>query len=113
MAELTHPSQKRYPPELKARAIRMVFETMEETGERVGVSGRIARSLAVVVAVRCRTEWRTRYERLLDRGRARKEALAILSRALLKVIYHLLRTGATYDPAHLRHATATATSPAV
>jgi transposase len=57
--------------------------------------------LAAVVAVRCRAEWRTRYQRLLDRGRAKKEALTILSRALLKVIYHLLRTGARYDPARL------------
>jgi hypothetical protein len=36
--------------------------------------------------------------RLLARGRAKKEALTILSRALLKVIYYLLRTGASYDP---------------
>ena len=57
--------------------------------------------LAVVVAVRCRTEWQTRYQRLLDRGRAKKEAITILSRTLLKVLYHLLRTGTTYDPARL------------
>jgi transposase len=60
--------------------------------------------LAVVVATRCRAEWRTRYQRLLDRGRAKKEALAILSRALLRVIFHLLRTGTSYDPARLRPA---------
>jgi transposase len=60
--------------------------------------------LATVVAVRCRPEWHTRYQRLLDRGRAKKEALTILSRALLKVLYHLLRTGATYDPARLASA---------
>lgn len=34
----------------------------------------------------------------LARGRAKKEALTILSRSLLKVIYHLLRTGASSDP---------------
>lgn len=55
--------------------------------------------LATLVAVRLRVEWRVRYQRLLERGRAKKEALTILSRALLKVIYHLLRTGASYDPA--------------
>jgi transposase len=55
--------------------------------------------MATLVAVRFRPEWRARYQRLLDRGRAKKEALAILSRKLLKVIYHLLRTGASYDPA--------------
>jgi transposase len=57
--------------------------------------------LATLVATRYRPEWRTRYQRLLDRGRTKKEALAILSRSLLKVVYHLLRTGARYDPARL------------
>jgi transposase len=47
MAELTHPSQKRYPPELKARAVRMALETIAETGERQGVVGRVARQLGV------------------------------------------------------------------
>jgi transposase len=57
--------------------------------------------LAAVVAARCAPEWRTRYQRLLDRGRAKKEALTILARALLRVIYHLQRTGQTYDPMRL------------
>ena len=57
--------------------------------------------LAVLAATRSRPEWRSRYQRLLDRGRAKKEALTILSRRLLKLIYHLLRLGATYDPARL------------
>jgi transposase len=57
--------------------------------------------LGVRGAVRCRPEWRARYQRLLARGRPKKEALTILSRALLKVVYHLLRTGASYDPAAL------------
>jgi transposase len=55
--------------------------------------------LAALVAARYRPEWRQRYLRLLERGRAKKEALMILSRSLLKVIYHLLLTGASYDPA--------------
>jgi transposase len=58
-----------------------------------------ALSLAVLVA---RSPFHAEahgYQRLLDRGRAKKEALTILSRALLKVIYHVLRTGASYDPA--------------
>lgn len=54
--------------------------------------------LAALVAARFRPEWRQRYQRLVGRGRAKKEALLILSRSLLKVIYHLLRTGASYDP---------------
>ena len=60
--------------------------------------------MATLVAVRFRPEWRARYQRLLDRGRAKKEALTILSRKLLKVLYHLLRTGASYDPACLNPA---------
>ncbi len=55
--------------------------------------------LATLVAVRTHPEWQVRYQRLLDRGRPKKEALTILSRALLKVLYHLLRTGTSYDPA--------------
>jgi transposase len=54
--------------------------------------------LAAFVATRCAPEWHARYQRLLDRGRAKKEAYTILARALLRVIYHLLRTGEAYDP---------------
>ncbi len=43
----SHPAQKRYPPELRERAVRMVLETMEQTGQRVGVITRIARQLGV------------------------------------------------------------------
>jgi transposase len=57
--------------------------------------------MAAFVAARCAPEWRVRYQRLLDRGRAKKEAFTILARALLRVIYHLLRTGEAYDPALL------------
>jgi transposase len=42
-----HSSQKRYPPELRERAVRMVLETIEQTGERVGVITRIARQLGI------------------------------------------------------------------
>lgn len=66
--------------------------------------------LAALVAVRFRPEWQGRYQRLLNRGRAKKEALTILSRALLKVIYTLRRTGASYNPARL--AALPASSPA-
>lgn len=40
-------SQKRYPPELKERAVRMVQETIAETGVRDGVVSRIARQLGI------------------------------------------------------------------
>jgi transposase len=43
----THPSQRRYPPELRERAVRMVLETIEQTGERVGVITRVARRLGI------------------------------------------------------------------
>ena len=63
-----------------------------------------ARYMATLVAVRFRPEWHARYQRLLARGRAKKEALTILSRKLLAVIYHLLRTGASYDRSRLNPA---------
>jgi len=43
----THPSQRRYPPELRERAVGMVLETIEQTGERFGVITRVARQLGV------------------------------------------------------------------
>ena len=42
-----HPSQKRYPPELRERAVRMVQGTIEQTGERFGVITRVAHQLGV------------------------------------------------------------------
>jgi transposase len=42
-----NPSQRRYPPELRERAVRMVLETMAQTGQRVGVITRIARQLGI------------------------------------------------------------------
>jgi transposase len=43
----TNPSQKRYPPELRERAVRMVFESIQQTGERFGVITRVARQLGI------------------------------------------------------------------
>lgn len=45
--EVSHPTQRRYPPELRERATRMVAETIAETGERHGVVGRVARQLGI------------------------------------------------------------------
>ena len=42
-----HPSSRRYPPEMKERAVRMVEETIAESGERWGVVSRIARQLDI------------------------------------------------------------------
>jgi transposase len=44
---VSHPAQRRYPPELRERAVRLVAETIEQSGERHGVIGRIARQLGV------------------------------------------------------------------
>ncbi len=43
-----HPAQKRYPPELRERAVRMVLEAIEaQGGERFGVVTRVARQLGI------------------------------------------------------------------
>ena len=42
-----HPSQRRYPPELRERAVRMVREAAAESGERFGVVTRVARQLGI------------------------------------------------------------------
>jgi len=42
-----HPSQRRYPPELRERAVRLVFERIEQTGERQGAVTRVARQLGI------------------------------------------------------------------
>ena len=42
-----HPSQRRYPRELRERAVRMVREAIAEGGESFGVVTRVARQLGV------------------------------------------------------------------
>ena len=42
-----HPSQRRYPPELRERAVRMALERMSETGERHGAVVRVAGQLGI------------------------------------------------------------------
>ena len=42
-----HPSQRRYPPELREWAVRMVLETIQQTGGRFGVITRVARQLGI------------------------------------------------------------------
>lgn len=63
---------------------------------------RHARYLAALVATRYQPEWRERYQQLLARGQSKKEALTILSRALLKVVYHLLVSGDSYDASKIK-----------
>jgi transposase len=40
-------SQRRYPPEMRERAVRMVHEAIAESGERVGAVSRVARQLGI------------------------------------------------------------------
>jgi transposase len=42
-----HPSSRRYPSEVKERAIQLVLTTMEQQGERHGVVSRVARQLDI------------------------------------------------------------------
>jgi transposase len=45
----SHKASYRYPAELRERAVRMVFETIEQTGERQGAVARVAHSLGIGV----------------------------------------------------------------
>src|SRR5438874_1919844 len=47
MAASNSPFQRRYPPEMRERAIRMVHEGIAESGERVGAVTRVARQLGI------------------------------------------------------------------
>ena len=41
------PAPKRYPDELRVRAVRMVFEIREQTGQRKGAMARVAEQLGI------------------------------------------------------------------
>jgi transposase len=47
MSKSNSPRQRRYPPELRERAVRMVREAIVENGERFGVVTRVARQLGI------------------------------------------------------------------
>ena len=47
MAQHKHPSSRRYPPEVKDRAVQLVLTTMQQSGERHGIVTRIARKLDI------------------------------------------------------------------
>jgi transposase len=47
MAQDKHPSSKRYPPEVRERAVRLVFDQYDSSGERFGVVSRVARQLNI------------------------------------------------------------------
>jgi transposase len=47
MSNPNSPFQRRYPPELRERAVRLVHEAIAESGERVGAVSRVARQLGI------------------------------------------------------------------
>jgi transposase len=47
MAATKSAFQRRYPPEMRERAVRMVRESIAESGERVGAVTRVARQLGI------------------------------------------------------------------
>ena len=47
MATTTSRFQRRYPAEMRERAVRMVREAIAESGERVGAVTRVARQLGI------------------------------------------------------------------
>jgi transposase len=47
MPDPKHPSQRRYPPELRERAVRMVLEAIDCSGDSHGVVTRVAQQLGV------------------------------------------------------------------
>ena len=47
MATTNSHFQRRYPPEMRERAVRMVRESIVESGERVGAVTRVARQLGI------------------------------------------------------------------
>src|SRR5258708_34996355 len=47
MGATNSPFQRRYPPEMRERAVRMVREAIAESGERVGAVTRVARQLGI------------------------------------------------------------------
>ena len=47
MAASNSPFQRRYPPEMRERAVRMVHEAITESGERVGAVTRVAPQLGI------------------------------------------------------------------
>ncbi len=47
MEQTKHPSSKRYPPEIRERAVALVLSAIETSGERHGHVSRIARQLDI------------------------------------------------------------------
>jgi transposase len=100
-----HPSQRRYPPELRERAVRMVQQAIEESGERFGVITRVARQLGI--GTESLRSWVRQAE--IDGGQRPgtssqdKERIAALEREVrdLRRANEILRTASAFFAAEL------------
>jgi transposase len=101
----SHPSQRRYPPELRERAVRMVQQAIQESGERFGVITRVARQLGV--GTESLRSWVRQAE--VDQGQRPgtstqdKERIAALEREVreLRRSNEILRTASAFFAAEL------------
>ena len=101
----SHPSLRRYPPELRERAVRMVLETFEQTGTRTGVITRIARQLGI--GTESLRSWVRQAE--IDQGQrpgvttAEQQRIAALEREVreLRRANEILRTASAFFAAEL------------
>ncbi|HYY78133.1 MAG TPA: transposase [Actinomycetes bacterium] len=101
----SHPSQRRYPPQLRERAVRMVQQAIEESGERFGVVTRVAQQLGIG-SESLRT-WVRQAE--IDRGQrpgvttAEQQRIAALEREVreLRRANEILRTASAFFAAEL------------
>jgi transposase len=100
-----HPSQRRYPPELRERAVRMVQQAIEESGERFGVITKVARQLGI--GTESLRSWVRQAE--IDDGQRLgvttqdKERIATLEREVreLRRANEILRTASAFFAAEL------------
>jgi transposase len=100
-----HPSQRRYPPELRERAVRMVQQAIQESGERFGVITKVARQLGI--GTESLRSWVRQAE--IDQGQRPgtssqdKERIATLEREVreLRRANEILRTASAFFAAEL------------
>ena len=100
-----HPSQRGYPPELRKRAVRMVQQTIQESGERFGVITKVARQLGI--GSESLRSWVRQAE--VDRGQRPgtstqdKERIAALEREVreLRRANEILRSASAFFAAEL------------
>jgi transposase len=80
MAQQKHPSSRRYPPEVKERAVQLVLTTMQQRGERTA-SSRRSREIDNGTRPGTTTEERSRIVELEKENRELRRANQILKEA--------------------------------